>query len=951
MKKILSVVTVLCFLVSNIGFASDTYIMRGARGNINLAAPLLLDDMGADSKTQKQRAVAEVGLELELKGMQDAIAGQTDAKAIQRAFDKFRKSYEQGAPANKVVVTYVNQIEQLGENIFSIAARVTQGTSESKGYILLFSTQLNPETGMFPVRACTLDEKNKFQVAIATRQTLPLYSPEDMEAVELFKAHDRYDRFLEEAHSQGLVTEIQIARHIDRVLGIAGVEIEKHPTLKAPQERKHLFIPLEANITIEGKTYTAADYLKECKLPVRYKFKGQPEVAWATAYAHSSNENTHYVMPQATIDALKKQEKRDREYTEKVGSGEKPEVLQLNDGEIILAQELYTYLPHELGIITGQQEVQSWMDGTRPLNKMDSRFSQGLGESSSSKATLVDLDILRKNRLDYAASAAQKAEEEKWAVWSPNAKVKAGFQKLFDLGHAICLDGFLPKHLAKVKAFIREKLVWALTTNNAIVLNILGGMKEQKLTASEFSERFLPEGVTLSDEDVTLGSGQIAELNEIVGELMKLRGENPDLKKPENEADLIRQAYEAISEKLVAKLCVWFQPIWKETNHRHGYVSIELFTKDALPAFEGESMEAQVERIVAAAKGKFKRVQDEIERLSGERTNNIFIKVPSTEAGLRAGEILIATGYNINFTLVCTEEQYRTTTMCWKEGVEIFVERAWDRFVVNPPDKKTNMKRRKEAFIKFVRENLPQSVSSTFVSRDDRNADDIITDFTFTKMLEHLNLRLEKGSLNETEEAEVRILIKQYEAFAYITRGITRSEKEGKEFIKYVKQRIKSVMDSANMPSDKREALLKLLESKRAKPEVSAAAAMLGMSVPEVSLLWATTIMEFDWLKGGNPATTTKVAIAFAKAKMWPIYNEEFNEDTGWQEWLAKLQNTESGYGLPEEIIGMMTQQIYFASTGVKVGADYTTLPTYMAALVAPGTTDTVPYPVIFDMG
>jgi len=412
---------------------------------------------------------------------------------------------------------------------------------------------------------------------------------------------------------------------------------------------------------------------------------------------------------------------------------------------------------------------------------------------------------------------------------------------------------------------IKARVVRAFTTNNSIMLNILKAMAKAVLKPEQFNNRYLG--------GANIDFGKDAKLSPITGCIIEAINRNPELGRPENKDELLRTVYNSINEvDVAAPLGAALEPIWSETAHRDGYISVEPFTDIVLSG--------DIERIVSESIAKFSRIQDEIERTTGSRPRNIHIKLPVTEAGLKAGEELIAQGYNLNFTLIATAEQYRAAAKAYKAGARRFVEAAWDRITKSSADNMNwnPVPERIAKFNEYIKANLPQSVASAFVSRDDRNVYDIINDPTFGKLIEHLEFRLK----HETDPAN--------------------------------KAHIIAKIDTLKEIAEKRHPTL--------------AARMRGI---------------FDSLKvkdadGKDVVGVTKVGVAFTKAVMWPIFQEEFEKDSEWLEFIRQRE-------LPEEL---MPQQIYLASTGVKIDGKYTTNAFYLENLVASNTTNTIPYPVIY---
>jgi transaldolase len=100
----------------------------------------------------------------------------------------------------------------------------------------------------------------------------------------------------------------------------------------------------------------------------------------------------------------------------------------------------------------------------------------------------------------------------------------------------------------------------------------------------------------------------------------------------------------------VQRACDMFLPLYKETNGTDGFVSLEL---DPTKANETESSIAQAHELWKA-----------VDR------PNLMLKVPGTEAGLPVLEELIFCGYNVNVTLLFSEERYREVMDRYMKGLE-----------------------------------------------------------------------------------------------------------------------------------------------------------------------------------------------------------------------------------------------------------------------------------------
>jgi transaldolase len=92
------------------------------------------------------------------------------------------------------------------------------------------------------------------------------------------------------------------------------------------------------------------------------------------------------------------------------------------------------------------------------------------------------------------------------------------------------------------------------------------------------------------------------------------------------------------------------RPVFERTGGQDGYVSFEL------PAALANDAEGSIEQAL--------RLRDLIDR------DNVLIKVPGTEAGVRAFEELTARGVNVNVTLLFAVERYREIAEAFIGGLE-----------------------------------------------------------------------------------------------------------------------------------------------------------------------------------------------------------------------------------------------------------------------------------------
>lgn len=114
--------------------------------------------------------------------------------------------------------------------------------------------------------------------------------------------------------------------------------------------------------------------------------------------------------------------------------------------------------------------------------------------------------------------------------------------------------------------------------------------------------------------------------------------------------------YEALAVEDIRRTADLFQPVFKRSGGRDGFVSLE------------------VSPHLAYDTGK--TVSDAI-RLRGEADRpNVLIKVPATDAGVAAIRELIAQGININVTLIFSMQRYRQVVEAFMAGLETRVKQG-----------------------------------------------------------------------------------------------------------------------------------------------------------------------------------------------------------------------------------------------------------------------------------
>jgi transaldolase len=160
------------------------------------------------------------------------------------------------------------------------------------------------------------------------------------------------------------------------------------------------------------------------------------------------------------------------------------------------------------------------------------------------------------------------------------------------------------------------------------------------------------------------------------------------------------EIYDDITVKDIQDAADLLMPIYEKTDGLDGYISLEINPKLAY----------QTRETIEEGKRLWKKVN----------RPNLMLKVPSTDNGFSAIEVLVAEGININITLIFSLEQYMKTTQAYIKGIRKLLQKNNDISKVN-------------------------SVASAFVSRVDTVVDKMLdeklmeeTDTTAKNKLEQL---------------------------------------------------------------------------------------------------------------------------------------------------------------------------------------------------------------------
>ena len=116
----------------------------------------------------------------------------------------------------------------------------------------------------------------------------------------------------------------------------------------------------------------------------------------------------------------------------------------------------------------------------------------------------------------------------------------------------------------------------------------------------------------------------------------------------------IEQIYEALAFKDITLAADTLRGVYDSTNGKDGYVSLEVS-----PEFAYETEKTIVE---------VRRLFENVNR------PNVMIKVPATPAGLPAITASIASGVNVNVTLIFSLENYKAVAAAYQAGLEKLAE-------------------------------------------------------------------------------------------------------------------------------------------------------------------------------------------------------------------------------------------------------------------------------------
>src|SRR5436190_4104790 len=125
-----------------------------------------------------------------------------------------------------------------------------------------------------------------------------------------------------------------------------------------------------------------------------------------------------------------------------------------------------------------------------------------------------------------------------------------------------------------------------------------------------------------------------------------------------DEHDEPKEIFWRLAETDIGNACDLLRPVWDGTGGKDGFVSIEVD-----PNLAGDTQ---------ATIAEARRLHEQIDK------PNLYVKIPATKAGLPAIEEMIASGKNINVTLIFSLERYAEVAEAYIRGLERLAETGGD---------------------------------------------------------------------------------------------------------------------------------------------------------------------------------------------------------------------------------------------------------------------------------
>jgi transaldolase len=161
-------------------------------------------------------------------------------------------------------------------------------------------------------------------------------------------------------------------------------------------------------------------------------------------------------------------------------------------------------------------------------------------------------------------------------------------------------------------------------------------------------QRMMEDGVLGVTSNPTIFQQAIAQSELYDEELQELAEKTDDAK----------EIFRRIAVRDIQDACDIFMPVYDQTEHKDGYVSLEVAPELAFDT-EGTITRARL-------------VWGMVDR------PNLLVKIPATKEGLPAIEESIAAGISVNVTLIFSLERYRAVAQAYIRGLERLVDGGGD---------------------------------------------------------------------------------------------------------------------------------------------------------------------------------------------------------------------------------------------------------------------------------
>jgi transaldolase len=179
-------------------------------------------------------------------------------------------------------------------------------------------------------------------------------------------------------------------------------------------------------------------------------------------------------------------------------------------------------------------------------------------------------------------------------------------------------------------------------------------LSRQMLQSGKLASLMEEDAVVGVTSNPTIFQKAIAEGNLYDGQLKEILDGGEDDPK---------EIFLQLSSHDISDACDLLRQVWNETNGLDGYVSWEV---DPTLAYDRDGTVAEA-----------RRLHEWLEK------PNLYVKIPATEPGLGAIEEMIASGRNINVTLIFSLERHRAVMEAYIRGVERLVESGGDPSTVH----------------------------------------------------------------------------------------------------------------------------------------------------------------------------------------------------------------------------------------------------------------------------